>query len=195
MSEFTKKQLQQIVETDHVQCGDAAAMASQLLASMEQEPVACMYRSGQVVTREECLDDKTFAICCKVETPLYAAPQLPQPAVTYDSLKSKIKGIWWGSCESHIMSDETATAIVEYCRAAMLQGAEPVSQPYKLRDGWVAVPVDLMESLRSAAHFEKQSYAVSFGSHIDTGRWKSEYEELERVCIEADRVMSAAPQQ
>ncbi|MDF7702722.1 ead/Ea22-like family protein [Enterobacter hormaechei] len=28
------------------------------------------------------------------------------------------------------------------CRAAMLQGAEPASQPYTLRDGWVAVPVE-----------------------------------------------------
>ncbi|WP_313439416.1 DUF551 domain-containing protein [Atlantibacter hermannii] len=51
-----------------------------------------------------------------------------------------------------------------------------------------------MESLRSAAHFEKQSYAASFGSHIDTGRWKVEYEELERVCKETDRIMAAAPQ-
>ncbi|WP_436799831.1 hypothetical protein [Scandinavium sp. UTDF21-P1B] len=48
-------------------------MARMLLDA--QEPVAYMHRSGQVVTREECCDDKIFAICCKVETPLYAAPQ------------------------------------------------------------------------------------------------------------------------
>ncbi|EMW1039683.1 hypothetical protein AAEK51_002407 [Citrobacter freundii] len=47
------------------------------LASLEAEPVAYMHRSGQVVTREECCDDKTFAICCKVETPLYTAPPAP----------------------------------------------------------------------------------------------------------------------
>lgn len=51
------------------------------LASLEAEAVAYMHHSGQVVTREECCDDKIFAICCKVETPLYAAPQLPQPVV------------------------------------------------------------------------------------------------------------------
>jgi len=61
-------------------------------------------------------------------------------------------------------------------------------------DGYALVPVELMESLRSSAHFEKQSYAASFGSHIDTGRWKVEYEELERVCKETDRIMAAAPQ-
>ncbi|HDL0060652.1 TPA: hypothetical protein PVT95_002622 [Escherichia coli] len=44
------------------------------LASLEAEPVAYMHRSGQVVMREECCDDKTFAICCKVDTPLYTAP-------------------------------------------------------------------------------------------------------------------------
>ncbi|WP_313063445.1 DUF551 domain-containing protein [Atlantibacter hermannii] len=61
-------------------------------------------------------------------------------------------------------------------------------------DGYALVPVELMESLRSSAHFEKQSYAASFGSHIDTGRWKVEYEELERVCKETDMIMAAAPQ-
>lgn len=47
------------------------------LASLEAEAVAYMHRSGQVVTREECCDDKTFAICCKVETPLYTIPPAP----------------------------------------------------------------------------------------------------------------------
>jgi hypothetical protein len=47
------------------------------LASLEAEPVAYMHRSGQVVKREECCDDKTFAICCKVETPLYASQPAP----------------------------------------------------------------------------------------------------------------------
>jgi len=42
------------------------------------EPVACLYASGDVLTRAECNDDRTFAVCCKVESPLYAAPQ---PAV------------------------------------------------------------------------------------------------------------------
>ena len=44
----------------------------------DSEPVAYMHHSGQVITREECCDDKTFAICCKVETPLYRHAQ-PAP--------------------------------------------------------------------------------------------------------------------
>ena len=38
--EFTKEQLQQIIETDHVQCGEASALARIALASLEAEPVA-----------------------------------------------------------------------------------------------------------------------------------------------------------
>ena len=33
--EFTKEQLQQIIETDHVQCGEASALARIALASLE----------------------------------------------------------------------------------------------------------------------------------------------------------------
>jgi len=37
---LTTDDLRQIVETDHVQCGDAAAMARELLANREAQPVA-----------------------------------------------------------------------------------------------------------------------------------------------------------
>ncbi|MFM4167539.1 DUF551 domain-containing protein [Klebsiella pneumoniae subsp. ozaenae] len=35
--EFTKEQLQQIIETDHVQCGEASALARKALAAMDSE--------------------------------------------------------------------------------------------------------------------------------------------------------------
>lgn len=38
--EFTKEQLQQIIETDHVQCGEASSLARTALASLEAEAVA-----------------------------------------------------------------------------------------------------------------------------------------------------------
>ncbi|CAH3840998.1 hypothetical protein AI2797V1_3666 [Enterobacter cloacae] len=55
-------------------CNVVKELARIALASLEAQAVAYMCRSGQVVTRKECCDDKTFAICCKVETPLYTAP-------------------------------------------------------------------------------------------------------------------------
>lgn len=42
------------------------------LANREAQPVAVMYKNGDVLTKEEC--GKCFDICCRVETPLYTAP-------------------------------------------------------------------------------------------------------------------------
>lgn len=43
---MTKEQLKEITETDHVQCGEAAAMADALLRILEQKPVAWRYRTN-----------------------------------------------------------------------------------------------------------------------------------------------------
>lgn len=43
----------------------------------DQVPVAVLYKTGDVLTREECADDRIFAICCKVETPLFTVQQKP----------------------------------------------------------------------------------------------------------------------
>lgn len=42
---FTKEQLQHIIETDHVQCGDSSALARMALAGMEAEPVGVTDKS------------------------------------------------------------------------------------------------------------------------------------------------------
>lgn len=47
---------------------------SKLSELEQQEPVAYWHRSGQVVTRGESHNDKIFAICCKVERPLFTRP-------------------------------------------------------------------------------------------------------------------------
>ncbi len=150
MTKFTKEQLQQIAETDHVQCGDAAAMARQLLGSMEQEPVAWMTTRDIDGTfpRLHIKEDEAdrWVSVCNVAPPitkhaLYAAPQLPQPAVPEtvpESLKDKLLTI----CDLVEDNDEYCQDIWNACRAAMLHGAEPVRPTNKLRDGWVAVPVE-----------------------------------------------------
>lgn len=43
------------------------------------EPVAVMYADGSVLTKAEC--GTAFAICCKVETPLFTAPPAPGAVV------------------------------------------------------------------------------------------------------------------
>ncbi|MDU1183414.1 MAG: hypothetical protein E6997_10485 [Citrobacter sp.] len=153
MTKFTIEDLRDIAY-----CGSyddlERELALQLLASMEQEPVAYMHHSGQVVTREECCDDEIFAICCKVETPLYAAPQLPQPAVVVPGIKPD----WM---------DNEFNAGWNSCRSAMLQGAdvslthegnnhhednlgmvEPVTTAYKLPDDFICMLTGRAKYLR-----------------------------------------------
>ncbi|ENU2140080.1 hypothetical protein ACRZK7_005244 [Klebsiella oxytoca] len=40
MNELTREELLNIIETDHVQCGEASALARMALAAMDSEPVA-----------------------------------------------------------------------------------------------------------------------------------------------------------
>lgn len=108
-------------------------MARQLLSGMEQEPAAWIAKSK--ATGEIELDEP-HAIATNPEYwtdafPVYAAPQLPQPAVVPPEYATPARAdnewqsgycIGWNAC-----------------LAAMLQGAEPVSQPYTLREGVAAI--------------------------------------------------------
>ena len=56
------------------------------LDAMTAEPVAYWHHSGQVLTRDECNNDKVFDICCKVERPLYTAPPVAALRLPVDGL-------------------------------------------------------------------------------------------------------------
>ncbi len=132
IKEFTKEQLQQIIETDHVQCGEASALARIALASLEAEPVAWAHRlinkrNGVVHpwvygSAEACPSEGDIF---NIEVmPLYTAPPAPVsvPAAMeidddFDSAFEHGKAVGWNAY-----------------RAAMLQGAKPVTTAYKLRD-------------------------------------------------------------
>lgn len=120
--EFTKEQLQQIIETDHVQCGEASALARIALASLEAEPVAWAHRlinkrNGVVHpwvygSAEACPSEGDIF---NIEVmPLYTAPPAPVsvPAAMeidddFDSAFEHGKAVGWNAY-----------------RAAMLQGAD-----------------------------------------------------------------------
>ncbi|MEL5641390.1 hypothetical protein [Serratia bockelmannii] len=74
---LTTDELRQIVETDHVQCGDAAAMARELLANREAQPVALVDRrpaaSGSICW-QKCGKDLPHG------TELFTAPPAPANA-------------------------------------------------------------------------------------------------------------------
>ncbi|MCM7139895.1 hypothetical protein [Enterobacter kobei] len=100
---FTKEQLQHIIETDHVQCGEASALARIALASLEAEPVGT-FRNGPCGYSPSFHEDAV---------PLYTAPPAPVSVPDamemdddFDSAFEHGKAVGWNAC-----------------RAAMLQGA------------------------------------------------------------------------
>ncbi|EPR7131605.1 hypothetical protein ACXIX0_003996 [Enterobacter hormaechei] len=158
MSTITKEQAQSVSDLKagytlgHADVAILNELARIALASLEAEPVAYMHRSGQVVTREECCDDKTFAICCKVETPLYTAPPAPVsvPAAMemdddFDSAFEHGKAVGWNAY-----------------RAAMLQSfgnSEQLNSPV-IPDGWVLVPEEPTHEMLEAGDEQFGTYDV-----------------------------------
>lgn len=132
ITRFTKEQL--IADIAHAeeksaslcgQCADDHARLAYWLhiaqASLEADPVAVIDKEGSPMTRAECNDDRIFAICCKVGTPLYAEP--PAPVVPEEKPMPKA---------SNMFAIDAVAAIAEVrgwnaCRSAMLQGSQPVS--------------------------------------------------------------------
>ena len=79
-STITREQLLEIIETDHVQCGEASALARMALAAMDSEPVAWLL-SGGGTKNVVCFDSgNAYADPLREVTPLYRHPQ-PAPVV------------------------------------------------------------------------------------------------------------------
>lgn len=127
---FNKEQLQQIIETDHVQCGDASALARIALASLTAEPVFEVEVSGNHWLNAGPVDDSDFSGMPDGVNRLYAAPPAPvvpdlkpigflfsseDGGVTYSPSIWPIEGF---NLIGQIYGDVNA------CRAAMLQGGE-----------------------------------------------------------------------
>ncbi len=183
--EFTKEQLQQIIETDHVQCGEASALARIALASLEAEPVGYMNRfTGRVFTLEEQPGADTDA---QVYVPLYTAP--PAPVSVADEVLKRLlpdaeKAEFWFEHNGKILFEGVKfnNAVFEACRAAMLQGADGTLT----NEGTIPVtqfkPVADLYGLTSPTGGETSFTfdAVEARDFIDGGWLCQEYVELER---------------
>ncbi|WP_228727471.1 hypothetical protein [Klebsiella sp. RHBSTW-00215] len=81
MSEFSRETLLNIIETDHVQCGEASALARMALAAMDCEPVAYTDEAELCFVNDmACMWTKGMGIN---EVPLYRHAQ-PAPVVPED---------------------------------------------------------------------------------------------------------------
>lgn len=148
-------------------------MARQLLAGLEQEPVAkrLRYKDGPWLYKQIGEDGPAE---CYTEQMLYAAPQLPQPAVMTPYYSRFLSDVMTAAgLLSHGKRDKAlATRLADSCvaqrmemdapcRTAMLKGShrdlshpvDPQVAAYEkimeqaMPDGWVAVPVEPTEDM------------------------------------------------
>lgn len=157
---FTKEQLQHIIETDHVQCGEASALARIALASLEAVPVAYMNRfTGRVFTLEEQPGADTDA---QVYMPVYTTP--PAPVSVPECFKRLLHHAY-GMTMGHDWNKGTMAGhhrdklcrAVEDCRATMLKSfgnSEQLNSPV-IPDGWVACSERMPEQFKAILAFNE----------------------------------------
>lgn len=176
----------------------AIALAA-LTAGMEQEPIYQLRDVDWYDTDKRTYD--TVVNAGGAGRIVYAAPQLPQPSVPEEllSLAEKLVNRYVlnkdSECEFIACITPSRSTIgmggvwdewkyldaeLKACRAAMLHGAEPV-QPYTLRDGWVAVPVEPTPEMREAYHQAQGEYEDVDGLWSPDHQWQD--------------MLAAAPQQ
>ncbi len=175
--EFTKEQLQQIIETDHVQCGEASSLARIALASLEAVPVGT-FKKGPCGYHPSFHEDAV---------PLYTAP--PSPVAVPECFKRLLHHAY-GMTMGHDWNKGTMAGhhrtklcqAVEECRAAMLQGADGTLT----NEGTIPVtqfkPVADLYGLTSPTGSETSFTfdAVEARDFVDGGWSCQEYVELER---------------
>ncbi|WP_270735190.1 hypothetical protein [Leclercia adecarboxylata] len=176
-----------------------------LLAGIEQEPVYQACKEAGVWVDIEPDDVDSLKANGEQIRALYAAPQLPQPAVVDENGllpcpfcggKCDAKG-WAGiapggglahgpECEN---CGSTADSLENWNRrAAMLQGAEPVSQPYTLPEGMVIVPVEPTREMRLQIHPIAEATCMECGRSVTADC-------EDNVLLSWADMIAAAPQQ
>lgn len=172
--EFTKEQLQQIIETDHVQCGEASALARIALASLEAEPVCVIDQSNLDYLKSGSDADVWPASRAEMGDVLLYRSATPAPVSVpaamemdddFDSAFEHGKAVGWNAC-----------------RAAMLQGSDGTLT----NEGTIPVtqfkPVADLYGLTSPTGGETSFTfdAVEARDFVDGGWSCQEYVELER---------------
>lgn len=146
MDKFTKEQQVQAVydlkagyTLGHADIAMLKSMARQLLASMEQEPVAWLLSGGGAKNDVRFDSINAYADPLREVIPLYAAPQLPQPAVPDES---EIFDAAIDICRKSDSIDEHAwnhgvlavMSAFRHCRAAMIQAGNHTEQHLDMVD-------------------------------------------------------------
>lgn len=183
--EFTKEQLQQIIETDHVQCGEASALARIALASLEAEPVCVIDQSNLDYLKSGSDADVWPASRTEMgDVLLYrAAPPAPVSVPDEDLLHmaaSAIEDLL--SNKDRYCAGVWADIPAKLRRAAMLQGADGTLADEGTIPAMLFKPVADLYGLTSPTGGETSFTfdAVEARDFIDGGWSCQEYVELER---------------
>jgi len=126
MSEFSRETLLNIIETDHVQCGEASALARMALAAMDSEPVA------EVLSNRPGNDTSTIDRALPVGTQIYRHAQPATVVPTFDEWL-EIRGskpLGWVK--------DAMRESYDACRAAMLQAGTLTNEDTK--QAWTGIP-------------------------------------------------------
>lgn len=141
MSNINKQAVQAVADLKagytlgHADVAILNELARIALASLEAEPVAWLLSGGGAKNHVSFDSGNAYADPLREVTPLYTAPPAP---VALPSGYSDFEEIWSSSTHPLTQDDEMkdfAWDIWNACRAAMLQGAEPVRQPLAFFDG------------------------------------------------------------
>ncbi|HEJ7998389.1 TPA: hypothetical protein SMI16_003843 [Serratia liquefaciens] len=127
---LTTDELRQIVETDHTQCGDAAAMARELLDNREAQPVVCDIEriKRHALPAGECPKQSQVVLLSSLKR-LLTAPPAPAVPETINTAIRYLKDTLV-ACNRFNYCADAVNRVEDAFRAAML--AQPVSQGCKL---------------------------------------------------------------
>ncbi|UIM62780.1 DUF551 domain-containing protein [Klebsiella oxytoca] len=146
-SKLTREQLLEIIETDHVQCGEASYLARMALAAMDSEPVVF---TDERNLHHIAMGRETSLIWGKQNSetgdiPLYRHAQQPVELDDLSIFEAAIEECkTCDSIDEHAWNHGVLVVMAKYesCRAAMLQaGNSPV-----IPDGLIAAVNRLLDS-------------------------------------------------
>ncbi|AMA06340.1 hypothetical protein ACJ69_05440 [Enterobacter asburiae] len=146
-----------MIETDHVQCGEASALARIALASLEAEAVCVIDQSNLDYLKSGSDADVWPASRAEMGDVLLYRSAPPAPVSVPD--RSMFEKWWESEYGSPLDSWDSLRTTDGYyddgidgqfeawnaCRAAMLQGADGNSPV--IPDGWVLVPIEPTEDM------------------------------------------------
>lgn len=124
MSEFSRETLLNIIETGHVQCGEASALARMALAAMDSEPVAYISKSDFDAGYPHILARRDFNKACTMAVyaaqPAPVAPEEMTPLQASRSYGGEVRGYraGWNACRAAMLQELKKSAGTEaICRS------------------------------------------------------------------------------